>query len=78
MELHNKFQIYKTMPTKARIFKDLKVGQIVEISTPIHSDRHGSEHTLYAFTVKINGEQTLMSTLEKEINRGFDFVEVKE
>lgn len=53
--LKNKYKIIAMPKTTAKIFKDLKVGDIVEISLPLTSRRGGDNNSLYALYPLING-----------------------
>lgn len=73
MTLHTKFKVIIVAKTNTKIFKDLKVGDIIDISMPldIEKDREKGQR-MYLY---INGKQTYISTLNKMMQIGFEFEE---
>lgn len=53
--LKNKYQVIQMPKTTAKIFKDLKAGDIIEISLPLTWGRGGDNNSLYAYYPLING-----------------------
>lgn len=53
--LKNKYKVISMPKTNANIFKDLKVGDIIEISLPLTHFRGGDNCSLRAYYPKING-----------------------
>lgn len=77
--LKNKYKVLAIPKTKAQIFKDLKEGDIIEISLPLTSRRGGDNNSLYALYPLING--TVCSgipIINKLIEKGMILEEIGE
>lgn len=75
--LKNKYKIIAMPKTNARIFKDLKVGDIIEITLPLTSHRGGDNNSLYALYPLINGIACSgIPTINKLINKGMILEEI--
>lgn len=53
--LKNRYKVVAMPKTTAQLFKDLKVGDIIEISLPLTHRRGGDNYSLYAYYPLING-----------------------
>lgn len=75
--LKNKYRI-KSMPkTTAKVFKDLKDGDIIEISLELTHSRGGDNNSLYAYYPKINGIVCSgIPIIQKLIERGMVLEEI--
>lgn len=69
--LKNRYKIIAIPKTTAKIFKDLKVGEIIEISLPLTWGRGGDNNSLYAYYPLINGVACSgISTINKLMEKG--------
>lgn len=69
--LKNKYKVVAMPKTTAQVFKDLKVGDIIEISLPLTWGRGGDNNSLYAYYPLINGVACSgIPTINKLIDRG--------
>ena len=76
MTLHTKFKVIIVAKTNTKIFKDLKVGDVIDISIPLDIEKDQEKgQRMYLY---INGEHTYISTLNKMIQIGFEFEEVND
>ena len=76
MTLHTKFKVIIVAKTNTKIFKDLKVGDVIDISIPLDIEKDQEKgQRMYLY---INGEHTYISTLNKMIQIGFEFEEVSD
>lgn len=76
MTLHTKFKVIIVAKTNTKIFKDLKVGDVIDISMPLDIEKDQEKgQRMYLY---INGEHTYISTLNKMIQIGFEFEEVND
>lgn len=73
--LHNKFKVTQIVKTKSEAFKDLNIGDIVDISLPLIAKLDTSP--TQRMQLYINKKRTYISTLEFMIHRGFRFEEIK-
>lgn len=73
--LRTKFKVISIIKTKSKAFKNLKVGDIIEITMPLDYRKDSSKGQ--RMHIYINGEQTYISTLNKMIQEGFEFEEIK-
>lgn len=78
IKLHNKFIVKKVVKTKARAFKDLKVGDIVEFEWVVNQVRScgSSSRGIQATYVKINGIDDTPYNINCMLARGFEFEEI--
>lgn len=78
LKLHNKFIVRKTVKTTSKNFKDLQVGDIVEIEWDINQEhsRGSSSRGCYAAYVKINGKIDSAYNVNRMIRAGFELEEV--
>lgn len=77
--LKNKYKVIAMPKTTAQIFKDLKVGDIIEITLPLTSRRGGDNNSLYALYPLINGIACSgIPTINKLINKGMILEEIGE
>lgn len=75
--LKNKYKIISMPKTSAKIFKDLKVGDIIEVSLPLTWGRGGDNNSLYAYRPLINGiECSGIPIINKLISKGMILEEV--
>ena len=77
--LKNKYKVVSMPKTTAQIFKDLKVGDVIEISLLLTSRRGGDNNSLYALYPLINGVACSgIPTINKLIDKGMVLEEVGE
>ena len=77
--LKNKYKVVAIPKTTARTFKDLKIGDIIEISLPLTSRRGGDNNSLYALYPLINGVACSgIPTINKLLDKGMILQEVGE
>lgn len=76
--LKNKYKVVAMPKTTARIFKDLKAGDIIEISLPLSWERGGDNNSLYAYYPLINGIACSgIPTINKLIKKGMILEEIE-
>lgn len=76
IELKNRY-ILKAIPkTKAEAFKNLKIGDIVEIRLKLTHKRSGDNNSLIAYYPTINGIMTGIPTINKLIEKGMVLEEI--
>lgn len=69
--LKNKYKVVAIPKTTAEGFKDIKAGDIIEISLPLTWKRSGDNHSLMAYYPRINGVICSgIPTINKLIERG--------
>ena len=73
--LKTKFKVVNIKKTTSSAFKDLKVGDIIEMAIPLDYMKDSSKGQ--RMHIYINGKQTYISTLNKMIKEGFKFEEIK-
>lgn len=77
--LRNKYKVIAMPKTTAKIFKDLKVGDIIEISLPLTWGRGGDNNSLYAYYPLINGVACSgIPIINKLIEKGMILEEIKD
>lgn len=77
--LKNKYRVIKMPNTKAKAFKDVKNGDIIEITLPLTHKRSGDNHSLIAYYPIINGNESVgIPTIKKLIERGMILEELEE
>lgn len=77
--LKNKYKVVAMPKTTAQIFKDLKIGDIIEISLPLTSRRGGDNNSLYALYPLINGTACSgIPTINKLLDKGMILEEMGE
>lgn len=77
--LKNKYEVIKIPKTSAKIFRDLKEGDIIEISLPLTWERGGDNNSLYAYYPLINGIACSgIPIINKLISKGMILKEVEE
>lgn len=75
--LKNKYKIIAMPKTTAKVFKDLKAGDIIEISLPLTWARRGDNNSLRAYYPKINGTACSgIPTINKLIKKGMVLEEI--
>lgn len=76
IELKNRY-ILKAIPkTKAEAFKNLKIGDIVEIRLKLTHERSGDNKSLIAYYPAINGITAGVPTINKLIEKGMVLEEI--
>ncbi|MCM1052465.1 MAG: hypothetical protein NC483_00585 [Ruminococcus sp.] len=76
--LKNRYIVKNVPKTSARIFKDLKDGDVVEITLELTHARSGDNQGLLAYYPKINGVQCSgIPIIKKLIEKGMIFEEIK-
>lgn len=75
--LKNKYKVVAMPKTTAKIFKELKVGDIIEISLALSWQRGGDNNSLYAYYPLINGVACSgIPTINKLIKKGMILEEI--
>lgn len=76
--LKNKYKIIAMPKTTAKVFKDLKAGEIIEISLPLTWYRGGDNNSLHAYYPQINGVACSgIPTIKKLIEKGMVLEEIE-
>lgn len=76
IELKNRY-ILKAIPkTRAEAFKNLKVGDMIEIRLKLTHERSGDNNSLIAYYPSINGITTGIPTINKLIEKGMILEEI--
>ena len=76
IELKNKY-ILKAIPkTRAEAFKNLRVGDMIEIRLKLTHERSGDNNSLIAYYPSINGITTGIPTINKLIEKGMVLDEI--
>lgn len=68
--LKNKYKVISMPKTTAKAFKDVKVGDIIDISLPLTWYRDGDNNALRAYYPLINGVEVNIPTLNRLIENG--------
>ena len=77
--LKNKYKIIEMPKTNAKIFKDLKAGDVIEVSLPLTHSRGGDNYSLRAYYLCINGVACSgVPIINKLIEKGMILEEVEE
>ena len=75
--LKNKYKVVSIPKTSAKVFKDLKPGDIIEVSLPLTWGRGGDNNSLYAYYPLINGERCSgVPIINKLIEKGMILKEI--
>lgn len=75
--LKNKYLVKQIPKTKAEAWKDIKVGDIIEISLELTWGRGGDNNSLYAYYPLINGKGSGIPVINKLIERGMVLEEIQ-
>lgn len=75
--LKNKYLVKQIPKTKAEAWKDIKVGDIIEISLELTWGRGGDNNSLYAYYPEINGKCSGIPVINKLIERGMILEEIQ-
>jgi hypothetical protein len=75
--LKNKYLVKQMVKTRAEAWKNIKIGDVVEISLELTWGRGGDNHSLYAYYPLINGIATGIPTMNKLIEKGMILEEIK-
>lgn len=76
LTLRNYYEIMKMPKTTAKVFKDLKVGEVICIELDLTNER-GFRNSLLALYPRVNGETTTgIGTINGLLSRGMELREL--
>lgn len=75
--LKNKYLVRQMPKTKAEAWKNIKIGDTIEISLELTWGRGGDNHSLYAYYPLINGKGSGIPVINKLIEKGMILEEIK-
>lgn len=76
--LKNKYKVIKMPNTKAKAFKNIKSGDVIEITLPLTHKRSGDNNSLIAYYPIINGNEGVgIPTIKKLIEKGMVLEELE-